>query len=76
MNLSKKHIAILSHTSKNHQKLYCGSSKEMYELCLLGLMKSAGKKSFVPDGYFKITKAGESAWAKSLVAKAGLASAG
>lgn len=40
---------------------FCGGSKEMKELVDAGLMQSAGRKSFVPDEYFKMTSAGRQA---------------
>lgn len=61
MELNKEHTEILKHTSRNHQKLFSGSSREMGELCEGGLMKWVGKKSFVPDPYYTITKAGQAA---------------
>jgi hypothetical protein len=38
--------------------LFCGSSKDMEKLVCAGLMESAGRKSFVPDEYFRITSKG------------------
>lgn len=40
---------------------YCGGGKDMDALVAAGLMQSAGRKSFVPDEYFRITAAGRSA---------------
>ena len=58
MELTGEHIEILKHTSKNG--LFCGDSKEMQELCEFKMMQFAGRKSFVPDPYFKIMPDGES----------------
>jgi len=58
--LNKEHYAIMDHAnSRAAQGHYCGDSKEMQDLVSLGLMKSLGKKSFVPDEYFRITEAGK-----------------
>jgi hypothetical protein len=59
MKLTHKHIEILSHAKKNG--LFCGDSKEMQDLCELKMMEFAGRKSFVPDPYFKLAPDGESA---------------
>lgn len=59
MELTKEHIEILKHTEKNG--LFCGDSKEMQELCDYKMMEFAGRKSFVPDPYFKLMKDGKSA---------------
>lgn len=59
MELTKEHIEILKHTSKNG--IFCGDSPEMQDLCKLKMMVFVGRKSFVPDPYFRITKDGESA---------------
>lgn len=56
MELSDEHVAILMHTEKNN--LFCGDSQEMQELCKFNLMECAGKKSFVPDPYYKLTDEG------------------
>jgi len=59
MKLNKEHIAILKHTTdRSANGLYCGDSPEMKELVLGGLMESAGRKSFVPDEYFRLTSEG------------------
>lgn len=59
MELKSEHIEILKHTEKNG--FYCGDSEEMQELCDYKMMEYAGKKSFVPDPYFRLSKDGESA---------------
>jgi len=56
MELTKEHIDILKHTKNNGY--YCGDSKEVQELCDLKMMEFAGRKSFVPDPYFKLSKDG------------------
>lgn len=61
MEMTKEHIGILKHTEKNG--LFCGDSKEMQELCDLKMMEFAGKKSFVPDPYFRLMPDGKSALA-------------
>jgi len=55
--MNKEQIEILKHTLK--VQFYCGDSKDMKILCDYGLMESAGRKSFVPDEYFKITERGK-----------------
>jgi len=60
--LSKDQIAILHHTEHRAAGgLYCGGGKNMDALVAAGLMASAGRKSFVPDEYFRITSAGRTA---------------
>lgn len=56
MELTSEHIEILKHTQKNG--LFCGDGPEMKQLCEFKLMESAGRKSFVPDEYFRITDEG------------------
>jgi hypothetical protein len=61
LKLSREHISIMEHSSTRAAGgLYYGDSKEMKELCALGLMQSMGKKSFVPDEYFALTTEGKS----------------
>lgn len=59
MELTREHFEILKHAERNG--LYCGDSKEMQELCDLKMMEFAGRKSFVPDPYFRIMPDGRSA---------------
>ena len=59
MKISNEHIEILKHTIKN--ELFCGSSSQMDELCEAGLMELVGKKSFVPDPYYRVTEEGKKA---------------
>lgn len=50
---------ILHHTEHRAAGgFYCGGGKDMDALVAAGLMESAGRKSFVPDEYFKITSKG------------------
>lgn len=57
--LNKEQKQILEHTEKNG--IYCGDSNDMTILCDMGLMGFSGRKSFVPDGYYHITREGENA---------------
>ena len=60
MGLTNNQREILYHTAhRAANSLYCGDSEDMQELVRLGLMRSAGKKSFVPDEYFTITPKGK-----------------
>lgn len=57
--LNREQIGILDHTlHRAAGGLYCGDGKDMQALVAAGLMVSAGRKSFVPDEYFRITEAG------------------
>lgn len=61
--LTSQAIGILDHTLHRAScGLYCGDSPEMQELVSLGLMESAGRKSFVPDEYFRITREGQATY--------------
>jgi len=58
--LSLGQLDILMHTGNSAAGgLYCGDSADMQELVRKGLMVSAGRKSFAPDEYFKLTKHGK-----------------
>jgi len=59
MELNNEQKAIIEHTIKNG--IFCGGSKDMDKLCEGGLMESAGKKSFVPDEYYRVTSDGKKA---------------
>lgn len=59
MELTKEHIEIMKHTIKNG--MYCGDGEEMDELCEAGFMECAGRKSFVPEAYYRITVKGRQA---------------
>jgi hypothetical protein len=61
-SLSTEQRDILYHTEHRAAGgLYCGGGKDMNALVAAGLMESAGRKSFVPDEYFRITGAGRRA---------------
>lgn len=59
MRLTAEHKAIMEHAIKNG--LFCGDSPEMQELRDVGFMEFAGKKSYVPDSYFRCTSEGKAA---------------
>jgi len=57
--LNREQLCILDHTANRAaNRYYCGDSPDMQALVKAGLMKSAGRKSFVPDEYFTITPEG------------------
>ena len=59
MNLTDKQLEILDHMiHRASQGLYCGASEDMDILLDAGLVEYAGKKSFVPDKYYRITSKG------------------
>lgn len=59
MELTHEHIDIMEHTrDRAAGGFYCGDSSAMQELVAEGLMVSAGRKSFVPDPYFQLTRKG------------------
>jgi hypothetical protein len=61
-SLSREQLSILDHTEHRAAGgYYCGGGKDMDALVASGLMEYAGRKSFVPDPYYKITSAGRSA---------------
>ena len=62
MNIEQ--MEIMKHTSgRAAGGLYCGDSPDMQALCANGLMEPAGRTSFVPDDYFRITDKGRKALA-------------
>lgn len=65
IELTKAQVSILRHT-KHHAAggFYCGGSPDMDKLVEAGLMEYAGRKSFVPDPYYKLTVAGRVALSK------------
>ena len=66
MNLTNNQRDILDHTAHRAAGgFYCGDSKDMQVLVQLGLMVSAGKKSFVVDEYFKLTFEGRKVLART-----------
>jgi len=58
-DLNKEQRSIMQHAVDNGY--YCGDSKDMKILCENGFMESAGRKSFVPDEYFRVTSKGKQA---------------
>lgn len=58
MEITKEHIEILKHTEKN--RLFCGDSEEMQDLCRLKMIEYAGSKPFVPEPYFRLMPDGKS----------------
>lgn len=59
MELNHEQIEILDHTMHRAAGgLYCGGGKDMDALVAAGLMEYAGRKSFVPDPYYRVTGAG------------------
>lgn len=64
--LTREQRDILHHTvHRAAGGFYCGGGKDMDVLVSRGLMRSAGRKSFVPDEYFAITVAGRVALRES-----------
>jgi len=62
MELNREQIAILDHTAHRAAGgYYCGDSPDMQALVAAGIMVSAGRKSFVPDEYFRMTGKGREA---------------
>ena len=55
-------VVILLHTRERAAGgLYCGSGPELEQLVAEGLMELVGFKSFVPDGYYRLTTKGRHA---------------
>lgn len=62
MIITKEQRGILEHaTYRAVGNLFCGDSDDMQILVQLGLMESAGNKSFAPDEYFRLTRLGRKA---------------
>ena len=60
LEITQNQMDILSHTfHEAANRFYCGDSEDMQALVQLGLMRSAGRKSFVPEEYFTITALGK-----------------
>ena len=59
--INNEQKAILNHMIKNG--LFCGDSSDMDWLVDNDLAEFAGRKSFVPDGYYRITAKGKGALA-------------
>ena len=54
-SITDEQMSILKHTETNNTGYFCGDSPDMQRLVELKLMESAGRKSFVPDEYFRLT---------------------
>jgi len=53
--LTREQWEIMKHTKERAANgLFCGDSPDMQRLVELGHMESAGRKSFVPDEYFRL----------------------
>lgn len=70
MTITKKHIDIMEHTLNGAPNgYYCGDSPEMQELVAAGMMVYAGRKSYVPDPYFTLTRKGREALQSNTVSE-------
>lgn len=70
MNLNTEQIEIMKHTAQQAAGgLYCGDSPDMQELVEAGLMECVGRKSFVPDLYFRLTGKGRAELSENVVFK-------
>lgn len=59
MELTKEQISIMKHTAHLAAGgLYCGDGPDVQKLVEAGLMECAGRKSFVPEPYFRLTSKG------------------
>lgn len=59
MMLTSKHTEILEHTYfRAAGQTYCGMEHELDELCFIGFMQHVGRKSFVPEPYYRLTEYG------------------
>ena len=77
MKLTNEQASILHHTIyRAAGGFYCGGGRDMDILVAAGLMVSAGRKSFVPDEYFRITAAGRTALVEHNAATRSLSSEG
>lgn len=62
--LTEEQVGILDHTIHRAAcGLYCGDGPDMQVLVKKGMMQMAGRKTFVPDPYFRITGKGKAALA-------------
>ncbi len=62
LQVTPAQLEILRHTAYVAAGgFYCGGGKDMDALVSADLMEYAGKKSFVPDPYFRITNKGREA---------------
>ena len=65
-DLNTEQLSILDHTMHRAAGgLYCGDSPDMEKLVANGFMVSAGRKSFVPSEYFRMTGRGREALKKA-----------
>lgn len=65
MDLTKEEKEIIVHTAtRAAQGLYCGDDPELSVLVDKGLMECAGRKSFVPDPFYRLTTEGLKAFDK------------
>jgi hypothetical protein len=63
--MDAEELGILDHTlHRAANGPCCGDSPAMQRLVAAGLMEPAGRKSCVPDPYFRVTSAGRAEWAK------------
>lgn len=60
--LTTSQLETLRHTQRN--QLFCGEDRNVLDCVAMGLMEFAGRKSFVPDRYFRLTDAGRQALAQ------------
>lgn len=61
--MTREQIEILDHTlHRTARGYFCGDSPAMQALVAVGYMALAGKPSWCPDPYFRITAAGREAW--------------
>jgi hypothetical protein len=59
IELTREQLGILDHTlNRAAGRRYCGEGKDMEALCALGLMRPAGRVSWVPEPYYTFTKCG------------------
>jgi hypothetical protein len=57
--ISREQLDILDHTEHRAPGgFFCGGGPDMDALVAAGLMEFAGRKSFVPDAYYRITSKG------------------
>ncbi len=62
VTLNDEQMAIMNHTAhRSAGGFYCGDSLDMQKLIDHGLMELAGRKPFVSDLYFRLTKRGREA---------------
>lgn len=60
MSVTKEMLGILKHTSSRAAGgLYCGEEAELDKLVELGYMECVGRKSFVVEPYYRLTRKGK-----------------